>query len=145
MSEQTFVHTHRVSYAECTVGNHVYYGRYLDLLEVARGEFFRSLGVTFRELHEQANTIFPVIEANLRYRGAARYDDVLRIEVWMDEVARVRLKFGYRILNQNAAVLIEAQTTHACTDTSDKLKRMPEELAEKLKAYERVKATPTGA
>jgi len=28
-----FVHTHRVTYAECTVGNHIYHARYLDLLE----------------------------------------------------------------------------------------------------------------
>jgi acyl-CoA thioesterase FadM len=41
-----FCHTHRVTYAECTVGNHVYHSRYLDLLEAARGEFIRSLGAT---------------------------------------------------------------------------------------------------
>ena len=36
-----FRHPHRVSYAECTVGNHVYHSRYLDWLEAARGEFIR--------------------------------------------------------------------------------------------------------
>ena len=44
MSAPVFRHTHRVSYAECTLGNHVYYSRYLDLLEAARGDFFRQLG-----------------------------------------------------------------------------------------------------
>ncbi|MGN6552400.1 MAG: hypothetical protein ACTHLW_01530 [Verrucomicrobiota bacterium] len=39
MSELSFRHDHRVAYAECTVGNHIYYGRYLDVLESARGEF----------------------------------------------------------------------------------------------------------
>jgi acyl-CoA thioesterase FadM len=47
-------HTHRVSYAECTVGNHIYHSRYLDLLEAARGEFIRSLGPTV--LHWQEKT-----------------------------------------------------------------------------------------
>jgi acyl-CoA thioesterase FadM len=32
---QVFVHRHRVHYAECTLGNHIYYARYLDLLEDA--------------------------------------------------------------------------------------------------------------
>ena len=41
-----FRHPHRVTYAECTVGNHIYHSRYLDLLEAARGEFLRSLGPT---------------------------------------------------------------------------------------------------
>jgi hypothetical protein len=36
MGDQTFRHTHRVTYAECTVGNHIYYARYLDLLEAAK-------------------------------------------------------------------------------------------------------------
>jgi len=43
MSHQIFSCTHRVSYAECTLGNHVYHSRFLDILERARGEFFRSL------------------------------------------------------------------------------------------------------
>ena len=48
MATEVFRHSHRVTYAECTMGNHIYYARYLDLLEAARGEFFRSLGTTLR-------------------------------------------------------------------------------------------------
>ena len=48
-----FCHTYRVTYADCTVGDHIYYSRYLDLLEAARGEFFRSLGCTFLQWQEQ--------------------------------------------------------------------------------------------
>ena len=44
MSGQVFRFEHRVPYALCTLGNHVYYSRYLDILEEARGEFFRHLG-----------------------------------------------------------------------------------------------------
>jgi len=40
-----FRHIYRVVYADCTLGNHIYYSRYLDILEAARGEFFRHLGV----------------------------------------------------------------------------------------------------
>ena len=134
MSHQTFTHTHRVTYAECTIGNHVYYARYLDLLEAARGEFFRAMGTTFQQLHD-SGTIFPVIEARLRYKGAARYDDVLRIEVWLSELERVRMNFACRILNDAGKLLVEAQTLHACASPDDKLKRLPEELIEKLRPY----------
>jgi acyl-CoA thioester hydrolase len=134
MSHQVFTHTHRVTYADCTIGNHIYYARYLDLLEAARGEFFRALGVTFRQLHD-AGAVFPVIEARLRYKGAARYDDVLRIEVWLTELDRVRLNFSCRVLNEAGRILVEANTLHACTSLEDKLQRVPEELAAKLKPY----------
>lgn len=127
-----FRHTHRVSYAECTVGNHIYHSRYLDLLEAARGEFLRSLGTTVRELQER-DCIFPVVEAKLRYKAPARYDDLLAIEVWPTLAEKVRVNFGHRILNQNGKLILEAETFHVCTGLDEKPKRTPEELVEKLK------------
>ena len=127
-----FRHTHRVSYAECTVGNHVYHSHYLDLLEAARGEFLRSLGTTVLELQER-DCIFPVVEAKLRYKAPARYDDLLTIEVWPTLVEKVRVNFGHRILNQDGKLILEAETFHVCTDLDEKPKRVPEELAGKLK------------
>jgi acyl-CoA thioester hydrolase len=129
-----FRHTYRVTYAECTVGNHIYHSRYLDLLEAARGEFIRSLGPTVLDWQEK-DVIFPVIEARLRYKSPARYDDLLAIEVWPTLVERVRLNFGHRTLNQNGKLILEAETFHACTGVDEKPKRMPEELAEKLKPF----------
>jgi acyl-CoA thioester hydrolase len=129
-----FQYQHRVTYAECTVGNHIYHSRYLDLLEAARGEFIRSLGATVLELQER-DFIFPVIEARVRYKFPARYDDLLAIEVWVTAVEKVRLNFGHRILNQNGKLILEAETFHVCTSIDEKPKRLPEELAEKLKPY----------
>lgn len=128
---EMFVHHHRVSYAECTVGNHIYHSRYLDLLEAARGEFLRSLGRTVLALQND-DYIFPVIEARLRYKFPARYDDLLAIEVRPTFVERVRLNFGHRILNQDGKLILEAETFHACTSREEKPKRMPPEMVEKL-------------
>jgi len=127
-----FRHTHRVTYAKCTVGNHVYHSRYLDLLEAARGEFIRSLGHTVLHWQERG-VIFPVIEARLRYKSPARYDDLLAIEVWPTLVERVRLNFGHRVVNQQDKLVLEAETFHACIGADEKPRRLPPELAEKLK------------
>jgi acyl-CoA thioester hydrolase len=129
-----FRHPHRVSYADCTVGNHVYHSRYLDWLEAARGEFIRSLGATVLQWQERDVT-FPVIEASLRYKSAARYDDLLTIEVWPTAIERVRLNFAHRILNQDGKLILEAETFHACAGVNGKPKRLPEELDERLKPY----------
>jgi acyl-CoA thioester hydrolase len=126
-----FRHHHRVSYAECTIGNHIYHSRYLDLLEAARGEFLRALGATVLSLQD-ADFIFPVIEARLRYKAPARYDDLLTIEVWPTLVERVRLNFSHRILNQHGKLLLEAETFHCCTSRDEKPKRLPPELVENL-------------
>ena len=131
---EPFRHHHRVSYAECTVGDHIYHSRDLDLLEAARGEFMRALGTPVLEL-QNADYIFPVIEARLRYKFPARYDDRLTIEVWMTLVERVRRNFGHRILNQDGKLILAAETFHCCTSRDEKPKRLPAELVEKLKPY----------
>jgi acyl-CoA thioester hydrolase len=134
MSNNVFCHPYRVVYADCTAGNHVYYARYLEILEAARGEFFRSLGVTFLQWQER-DTVFPVVECRLRYKSPARYDDTLTIEVWIIEAVRARLNFAYRIKKQGGAVILEGETFHVCTGLNEKPKRLPEELIELLKLY----------
>ena len=134
MTVGIFRHTHRVSYAECTVGNHVYHSRYLDLLEAARGEFIRSLGPTVLHWQEK-DVIFPVIEARLRFKLPARYDDLLAIEVWPMTIERVRLNFAHRVIAQTGKLILEAETFHVCTGLNEKPKRVPEELAAKLAPY----------
>jgi acyl-CoA thioester hydrolase len=131
MAQPVFRHTHRVTYADCTMGHHVYYARYLDLLEAARNEFFRSLGLPFLELQNQ-DTLFPVLECHLRFKSPARYDDLLAVEVWPTLAQRVRLNLAYRVLNPAGALVLEAETHHACTTVGEKPKRLPEELRVKL-------------
>ncbi len=129
-----FRHIHRVTYAECTMGNHVYYSRYLELLETARGEFFRQLGVPLRQWQEQ-DVIFPVIECRLRYKAPARYDDVLTIELRVLAAAGVRLEFGCRVVSQAGVLILEGETCHVCTGLNEKPKRLPPELAQLLEPY----------
>jgi acyl-CoA thioester hydrolase len=134
MEAAVFRHSHRVTYADCTIGDHIYYSRYLDLLETARGEFFRHLGTTFRQWQEQ-DVIFPVVECRVRYKAPARYDDVLSIEVWVTTAERIRLNFGGRILNQSGVLIIEAETHHVCTTRDGKAARLPEALVAALRPY----------
>jgi len=134
MSGKTFRHEHRVTYAQCTLGNHIYYARYLDILEAARGEFFRALGVPLASLQEQ-DTAFPVIECHLKYKSPARYDDALDVELWLEELDRIRLRIGYRIINQLDQLILEGTSYHVCTSTAEKPKRLPPELTASLRPY----------
>jgi acyl-CoA thioester hydrolase len=134
--------SHRVTYADCTLGDHVYYARYLDFLEAARNELFRSLGAPMRELQEQ-DVIFPVVECRLQYKAPARYDDLITVELWLSGVERVRLNFSSRILNQAGNLLVEAETVHACTHCNNQPRRIPETLRSVLLPY--TQANPVAA
>jgi acyl-CoA thioester hydrolase len=115
------------------LGNHVYYSRFLDILETARGEFFRQLGKTFLQWQQQ-DTIFPVVECRLRYKAPARYDDLLIIETWVTSMELIRLNFAYRVFKEQL-LLLEAETFHVCTGLDEKPKRLPDELCSLLKPY----------
>jgi len=129
-----FRHLLRITYADCTVGNHVYYARYFDFLEAARGEFFRSLGFSFQDLEDQGFA-FPVIRCEANFKRAARYDDVIQIELWLHSIQRIRLDFAYRIISEGNETLFDARTSLACTDLQGKILKPPPDLVDKLTPY----------
>lgn len=134
MSKQ-FIYQHRVSYSECTIGNHIYYGRYLDILERARGEFARALGAPLQSLQDQ-DLIFPAMEVQLKYLRPARYDDILNIRLWLSELDRVRIRFQYLVeRDSDKKPIVTGSTLHVCTSVHEKPKRIPEEIAGKLREY----------
>lgn len=125
---------HRVVYAECTVGNHVYHSRYLDILEAARGEFLRHLGQPVLGLQE-AGFIFPMIEARLRYQRPARYDDRLTVEVRLIELVGVRLGVHHRVRLESGVIVLDAETRHVCTSLEEKPRRMPPAFVAALRPW----------
>lgn len=133
MSGQIFRHQLRVIYAHCTIGNHVYHSRYLDLMEAARGEFMRAIGYPVLRLQDE-DYIFPVIALRMKFLAPARYDDDLTIEITLRQITRLRLTIHHRILKADK-LLVEAETDHVCTSIHEKPKRLPQELVDKCSDY----------
>lgn len=136
MFNAPFLWRHRVTYSDCTAGNHVYYGRFLDILEEARGEMFRSAGITFLQL-QQEDTVFPVIECRLSYKAPAHYDEVLEISVWLVAAEGVRLEFRYKINGPGGAPVLAGETLHACTTLAGKVRRVPCQVRQLCRHEER--------
>lgn len=134
MAGEVFRHRERVIYAHCTVGNHVYHSRYLDMLEEARGEFMRAIGFPLQKLQDDG-CFFPVLEARIRYLAMARYDDELVIEVWMKTLTRVRMTIGHRILHASGKAILEAETDHVALGLDEKPRRSPAELVAACEPY----------
>lgn len=126
-----FRHHHRVTYSDCTMGNHVYHARYLDILEAARGEFFRASGVPLASLH-QLELFFPVVESHLHHEATARYDDELIIEVVVTELDQQGIAFAYGISNTRSQIILSGLTRHICVGVDGKSKPMPPEFFNKL-------------
>ena len=134
MPGEIFIHRQRVIYAQCTIGNHVYHSRYLDILEGARGEFMRAVGYPLQRLQNE-DYIFPVISLRMQFIAPARYDDELEIQLSLKDVTRLRLTVHHTIIGPTGQKLLEAETDHVCTNIHEKPRRMPQELLAACERY----------
>jgi acyl-CoA thioester hydrolase len=122
----------RVSYGDTDKMGIVYYANYLRFFEIGRAEWIRSRGRPYREI-EQEGVLLPVVEAHVRYRAPARYDDVIEIAVAPEEVRRASLRFRYELRRaEEDAVLAEGYTVHACVGPEGRPRRMPDDVLKML-------------
>ena len=119
----------RVIYGDTDQMGVVYYANYLRYFEAGRGEFMRAHGRSYREV-EAAGFQIPVVEARVRYRAPARFDDLLRLETTLAEVRRASLRFSYVLVRgEGRTLLAEGETTHAVLGPEGRPVRVPAEIA----------------
>jgi acyl-CoA thioester hydrolase len=117
----------RVRYAEIDAQGHVNNANYLSYFEVGRVEWLRATGHSYREMERRGRGLV-VVEALVRYRRPAFFDDELTLQTALAELGKVALRFDYEVLKGGEQVAA-GYTRHACVDLSTgKPVRMPEEL-----------------
>lgn len=117
----------RVRYAEIDAQGHVNNAVYLSYFEVGRVEWLRAAGLSYRELEGRGYGIV-VVEALVRYRRAAFFDDELTLRTELAELNRATLRFEYVVL-RGGDVLVTGHTRHACVDlATGKPIRVPGEV-----------------
>jgi acyl-CoA thioester hydrolase len=103
-----------------------YNSRLLEWMEVGRSELTRAAGKSYAEW-EADGVMAPIIEANLKFKGRAGYDDLLNIETVCCREGRARLKFESVITQAETGQLVaEGFTIHALTNPAGKPIRIPE-------------------
>ena len=118
----------RVGYADTDRAQVVHHSNYLRYLESARVEYLRSRGFDFRAMELTHGLSLTVVEANVRYRGGARFDDMLELRTWVGEANRAKLRFDSLVVRGDE-VLTSAQITVCCVKIPEaKLVSMPPEL-----------------
>lgn len=118
----------RVGYADTDRAQVVHHSMYLRYLESARVEYLRSRGFDFRSMELTHGLSLTVVEASVRYRGGARFDDMLEIKTWVAEANRAKLRFDSMVLRGDE-VLTSAQITVCCVKIPEaRLVSMPAEL-----------------
>ncbi len=102
--------TLRVNYSETDQMGVVYHANYLIWFDRARTELMRETGVSYKEL-EQQGVYLAVSEVSVRYRAAARYDELVRVRCWVRELASRRVTFGYAVDRAETGELLATGAT----------------------------------
>ena len=106
---------------------------YLRWFEVGRAEWLRQHGRPYKEM-ERSGLMFPVVEAHLRYREPARYDDIISVHGGPSELRAASFKFEYELRRDgDDKLLCSGWTTHACLSPAGKVMRLPDDVSSLLK------------
>jgi acyl-CoA thioester hydrolase len=104
----------------------VHHANYLAYFEMGRVEWLRRRGVTYADW-TQRGLHLPVVDAFVRYRAPARFDDALLVEARLVELRAASLRFEYR-LERETELLAEGSTRLACIGSNQKPQRFPPEV-----------------
>jgi acyl-CoA thioester hydrolase len=123
--EDSFVQTStlRVRYSETDKMGIVYNANYLIWFEIARTEYCRNLGKTYRGWEAQGYFL-PVTESYCKYRFPANYDDMVALycRAPLEHIKPHSIMFEYRVIAENE-LLAEGWTKHAFVNPEGKIYR----------------------
>src|SRR5215467_47939 len=106
--------TIRVRYAETDRMGLLHHANYLVYFEQGRIELLRSQGLSYKDLEDQG-FLLVLTRLQVRYRNAARYDDLLTLRTTVARTTLVKIEHSYELF-RDGVLLAEAQTTLGCID-----------------------------
>jgi acyl-CoA thioester hydrolase len=104
----------KVRFAETDAQGIAHHAVYLVWFELARIEYLARFRGGYPELQAEGIEAL-TLEASVRYRAPARFDDRLVVWARCGEVRGARFRFDYRV-ERDGELVAEGSTGHACAD-----------------------------
>lgn len=127
-------HSLMVRFCETDLMGIVHHANYLTYMEAGRVDWLHRRGISYETWAKQGIHL-PVVDAQLRYKKAARFDETLVVESTCHEVTRATVRFGYRIV-RGPELLCLGETLLACVGHDLQLRRIPEDIARVFRSPE---------
>ncbi len=141
----------RVRFGETDPYGVVYFTSYLEYAKAGLDEYLRTLGLSPAQFYRDASGGWPIGEVAVRYEAPARYDDLLGVVIWVADLVRSTVRFGFRIERAGEGVLLASGVITCVAIGPDwRARPIPPDLAalferERAKAVLGPKVPPVGA
>lgn len=117
--------TIRPRYAETDQMGVIYHGNYFTYFEVARSDYFRQVGYTYKYL-ESLGVIMPVLECGCKFMKPVLYDESITIRTKCFWNEKIKIKLEYEVLDEAGILLAKGFTKHTFVNRELKLLRLKE-------------------
>lgn len=133
MSGTEFAIPVRVYYEDTDFSGVVYHARYLHFFERGRTEALRTCNISHTELLAREEPLaFAVTKMTTEWISPARIDDALEVTTRFVEVKGARMRIAQEI-RRGETLIARADVEAACMSLSGRPRRLPAELAERLR------------
>jgi acyl-CoA thioester hydrolase len=119
---EPFVHHLRVRYAECDAQGVLFNAHYLAWIDHTVTEMWRAAYGGYQTMLDRGVDIV-VAEANLRFRGAARFDEEIALGALITHIGTTSMTTAHTFTRtRDGAALLEADTRHVWVDRETGIK-----------------------
>jgi len=86
-----------IEWGDCDEAGVVFYPNYFYWLDCTFQRLLRDRGLSQRELMRRFGAVTPLVDAGAKFRGPAKYDDVLRVEALVETWETRRFRIVYKL------------------------------------------------
>jgi len=136
-SDFHFYHQLRVRFAETDMQGIVFNGNYLTYYDVAWTEYFRALGIQWKDMIAiGVDTV--LARTQMDFKAPARYDELLEVYTRVSRMGNTSITFEFEIYLQGDERLIGAASSlYVCIDPQTlRPSRVPDALRSRIAEFE---------
>lgn len=108
-----FVTTRRVEFSDTDAAGIMHFVAYFRMMEQAEHDLLRSVGLSVVRHEGEGTLSWPRVAARCEFKAAARFEDLLEIEVRLARLGQRSITYAHRFVRQGA-VLAEGEITAVC-------------------------------
>ncbi len=116
----------RVRYAETDQMGVVYHANYLVWMEIGRVEYWRKVGLRYRDMEREDGVRLVVAEVQCRFLAPAFYDDEVVIRTTVADVNPRLIRFEYELAGvEDGRLIARGYTKHVFCGPDQRPRKLP--------------------
>ena len=116
---QPFRTRRRIEFGDTDMAGIAHFANFFRYMEAAETEFLRSLGLSVAWRDGEQRWGFPRVSVSCDYKSPVRFEDVLDIAVYVEDVGRKSVRYRFDFTRDGQEIAVGRITSVLCRSTPD--------------------------